>query len=218
MNLTQKFLAFTLLGAGWVLWLLVGLSIVSVAIMFERALYLSSRKLPDGLLAELKKLLFDGNVDGARKLLSGRGGIEAQVALEGLEQLPRGAGAVAEAMTGARTRERLHLERYLAILGTLGNNAPFIGLFGTVLGIIKAFHDLSLNDPTRAGSSASAVMAGISEALVATAVGLAVALPAVVAFNYFKGIVKRAVANSESMAKLLSAHAERLGAVAREAA
>ena len=201
MNLTQKFLAFTLLGAGWVLWLLVGLSVVSVAIMFERSLYLSSRKLPDGLLAELKKLLFDGNVDGARKLLSGRGGIEAQVALEGLEQLPRGAGAVAEAMTGARTRERLHLERYLAILGTLGNNAPFIGLFGTVLGIIKAFHDLSQNQ----GGGAAVVMAGISEALVATAVGLIVAIPAVMAFNFFQRRVRARLARADELAHAILA-------------
>jgi biopolymer transport protein ExbB len=201
MNLTQKFLAFTLLGAGWVLWLLVGLSVVSVAIMLERALYLSSRKLPDGLLAELKKLLFDGNVEGARKLLSGRGGIEAQVALEGLEQLPRGAGAVAEAMTGARTRERLHLERNLAVLGTLGNNAPFIGLFGTVLGIIKAFHDLSQNQ----GGGAAVVMSGISEALVATAVGLIVAIPAVMAFNFFQRRVRARLARADELAHAILA-------------
>jgi biopolymer transport protein ExbB len=201
MNLTQKFLAFTLLGAGWVLWLLVGLSVVSVAIMLERALYLSARKLPDDLLGELKKLLFAGNVDGARKLLSGRGGIEAQVALEGLDQLPRGPGAVAEAMTGARTRERLHLERNLAILGTLGNNAPFIGLFGTVLGIIKAFHDLSQNQ----GGGAAVVMAGISEALVATAVGLIVAIPAVMAFNYFQRRVRARLARADELAHAILA-------------
>src|SRR5215470_7236595 len=208
MNLTQKFLAFTLLGAGWVLWLLVGLSVVSVAIMLERALYLSARKLPDAILGELKKLLFDGNVDGAKKLLAGRGGIEAQVALEGLDQLPRGAGAMAEAMTGARTRERLHLERNLAILGTLGNNAPFIGLFGTVLGIIKAFHDLSQNQ----GGGAAVVMAGISEALVATAVGLIVAIPAVMAFNYFQRRVRARLARADELAHAILATVRKEGA------
>src|SRR5215510_3683701 len=205
MNLTQKFLAFTLLGAGWVLWLLVGLSVISVAIMIERALYLSARKLPDGILGELKKLLFDGNVEGAKKLLTGRGGIEALVAREGLEQLPRGAAAMAEAMTGARTRERLHLERNLAILGTLGNNAPFIGLFGTVLGIIKAFHDLSQNQ----GGGATVVMAGISEALVATAIGLLVAIPAVMAFNYFQRRVRARLARADEVAHLILASARR---------
>jgi biopolymer transport protein ExbB len=201
MNLTQKFLAFTLLGAGWVLWLLVGLSVLSVAIMLERTLYLHARKLPDDILGELKKLLFAGNVDGAKKLLSGRGGIEAQVALEGLDHLKGGAGAVAEAMTGARARERLHLERYLAILGTLGNNAPFIGLFGTVLGIIKAFHDLSQNQ----GGGAAVVMAGISEALVATAVGLIVAIPAVMAFNYFQRRVRARLARADELAHAILA-------------
>ncbi len=136
---------------------------------------------------------------------------------QGLRGLDYGA-AVDELMDGELVRQKARFEERLSFLGTLGNNAPFIGLFGTVLGIIKAFHDLSLNDPTRAGGNASAVMAGISEALVATAVGLAVALPAVVAFNYFKAVVKRAVANSEAMAKLVAAHAERLGVAAREAA
>ncbi|MBM3274146.1 MAG: MotA/TolQ/ExbB proton channel family protein [Candidatus Sericytochromatia bacterium] len=78
-----------------------------------------------------------------------------------------------------RLRERNAAERGLVILGTLGNNAPFIGLFGTVLGIIKAFHDLAQS----ASQGPSAVMAGISEALVATAVGILVAIPAVIAFN-----------------------------------
>ena len=106
---------------------------------------------------------------------------------------------MAEAMTGARTRERLHLERNLAILGTLGNNAPFIGLFGTVLGIIKAFADLSKNQ----AGGAAAVMSGISEALVATAVGLMVAIPAVIFFNFFQGKVRKAMARVDAMAHLV---------------
>src|SRR5262245_61605443 len=140
MTLTQRFLTFTLLGANWVLWLLVGLSVVSVAIMLERLVFLSSSRLPEDLVGELKKRLAAGDAARARELLMGRAGIEARIALAGLEHLARGADAAAEAMTGTRTRERLQLERNLAILGTLGNNAPFIGLFGTVLGIIKAFH------------------------------------------------------------------------------
>ena len=94
-------------------------------------------------------------------------------------------------MAAVKARLRLELERHLGILGTLGNNAPFIGLFGTVLGIIKAFADLA-QQPGRRG--AAAVMAGISEALVATAVGLLVAIPAVVAFNIFQGRVRRTMA------------------------
>src|SRR3989339_396660 len=82
--------------------------------------------------------------------------------------------------------ERLKLERYLGVLGTLGNVAPFIGLFGTVVGIIKAFQDLAL-----AGGGGPAVVArGIAEALVATAAGLVVAIPAVIIYNYFTRKVK----------------------------
>src|SRR5262245_253411 len=110
MNLTQKLLAFTLVGANWVLWLLVVLSVVSVAIMLERMFFLWSRRLPDDLLQALKKSLLAGDTEGARKLLAGRLAIEAQVALEGLGRSPAGAGAVAEAMTGVRARERLQLE------------------------------------------------------------------------------------------------------------
>ena len=124
---------------------------------------------------------------------------EVRVALVGIEELGRGHTATAEAMAAARSRERLALERRLGILGTLGNNAPFIGLFGTVLGIIKAFADLAKNQ----GGGAAVVMAGIAEALVATAVGLLVAIPAVVAFNIFQGRVRRTVGRIDTMAHLV---------------
>ena len=96
-------------------------------------------------------------------------------------------------MASAKSRERLALEKRLGILGTLGNNAPFIGLFGTVLGIIKAFADLAQNQGP-AGRRWSC--AGISEALVATAVGLLVAIPAVIAYNIFQGRVRRTMSGS----------------------
>src|SRR5262249_16978265 len=148
------------------------------------------------VVGELNRRLAAGETDGARELLRGRKGIEAQVALEGLTHLGSGADAAAEAMNSMRTRERLQLERNLAILGTLGNNAPFIGLFGTVLGIIKAFHDLSMNQ----GGGAGVVMSGISEALVATAIGLLVAIPAVIAFNYFQRRVRTRLAGADELA------------------
>jgi biopolymer transport protein ExbB len=102
-------------------------------------------------------------------------------------------------MASVRARERLALEKHLGILGTLGNNAPFIGLFGTVLGIIKAFADLAKNQ----GGGAAVVMAGIAEALVATAVGLLVALPAVVAFNVFQGRIRRTMGRIDTLAHLV---------------
>jgi biopolymer transport protein ExbB len=90
-------------------------------------------------------------------------------------------------------------ERNLSVLATIGNNAPFIGLFGTVLGIIKAFHDLS----QQATTGAATVTSGISEALVATAIGLLVAIPAVIAFNLFQRRVKTALAEAESLKSFL---------------
>ena len=98
--------------------------------------------------------------------------------------------------------ERQKLDSGLVFLGTLGNNAPFIGLFGTVIGIIQAFADLASNP----AGGPSVVMAGISEALVATAVGLLVAIPAVVAYNVFQRQVKRRVSNADSLIRMLVAH------------
>ena len=105
-------------------------------------------------------------------------------------------------MSGYLLMERPHLEKNLGFLATLGSNAPFIGLLGTVLGIIHAFASLSTSqgDP-------SVVMRGISEALVATAVGLFVAIPAVVAFNYFQKQVKFILINAESVKQICVAYA-----------
>jgi biopolymer transport protein ExbB len=104
-------------------------------------------------------------------------------------------------MVGRKAHERMRLERNLAFLGTLGNNAPFIGLFGTVLGIIRSFHDLAGNQAGGVGI----VMAGISEALVATAVGLLVAIPAVIGFNFFNRRVRQVLANVDALAHVVLA-------------
>jgi biopolymer transport protein ExbB len=197
MDLTQKLLAFTLLGTQWVLWLLIALSVLSIAIMIERFLYLVSRRVDlDRLMRDVREGLRAGDAEGIAKRYAGSEAIEAVVAVTGLREASRGAAATAEAMAAARSRQRQLMERHLAVLGTLGNNAPFIGLFGTVLGIIRAFHDLKEN----AQSGADAVMGGISEALVATAVGLLVAIPAVMAFNYFNRRVRFGVARSDQVA------------------
>jgi biopolymer transport protein ExbB len=200
MHLTQRILGFTLIGSDWVLWLLLGLSVLSVTVMIERAVALrGSATDVDGLGRELLARLRDGDLPGAKVLLSAERTPAAVVAAAGVAVLDRGADAVAETMAATKSRLRIDLERNLGVLGTLGNNAPFVGLFGTVLGIIKAFADLSRNQ----GGGASAVMSGISEALVATAVGLMVAIPAVIAFNFFQGRVRKALARIDTMAHLV---------------
>lgn len=208
MNLTQKLLSFALLGAEWVLWLLIILSVASVAIMIERALYFNGLRIDFEELADsLRRLLVKGDFEGARKKAKGTRGVEAEVALVGLQEVERGPEAVAAAMMGAKSRIKLNLERNLAFLGTLGSNAPFIGLFGTVLGIIKAFKDLALSQGggAQAAGGIAAVMTGISEALVATAVGLLVAIPAVVAFNIFNRKVRSVAAHIDSLAHIILA-------------
>jgi biopolymer transport protein ExbB len=212
MRITERLLAFTLLGSEWVLWLLIVLSILSVAVMVERWLAFP-RRAPDldNLAANLLESLGRGDIGAARKAIGEPQTPEARVGLVGLSEMKRGRDAVGEAMASAKARERLALERRLGILGTLGANAPFIGLFGTVLGIIKAFADLAQN---QGAGGAAVVMRGISEALVATAVGLLVAIPAVIAYNIFQGRVRRTMQRIDTMAHLILSAADPAPAVA----
>ena len=115
-------------------------------------------------------------------------------------------------MQGAAALQRMKLERRLAYLGTLGNNAPFIGLFGTVIGVVDAFEALGQQSATVAAATAAAgmapqeVMKAIAEALVATAVGLAVAIPAVALYNWFQRHSKAILANTDALGRVLLAH------------
>ncbi len=202
-SIVQKLLGITLLGSAWILWLLIGLSILSVSIMFERFFYFRKARIhfPE-FSKKLSKVLLDGDVNEIVKLCAQSPALESQVVLRGLEHQKRGPRAMEESMLAYVISERQNLDRGVVVLGTLGNNAPFIGLFGTVLGIIIAFQDLARNP----AGGPSVVMAGISEALIATAVGLMVAIPAVVAFNYFQRVVRRHVSNAEAVVKVTIAH------------
>jgi biopolymer transport protein ExbB len=196
----QKLLAIVNLGAAWVLWLLIGLSVISVGIMIERAAFFLARRLPNR--DELAGWLLGGDFAKARGLVADRAGIEADVLRAALAQTEQGPDSVAKVVDAAMKKSRLEYESRLAYLATLGNNAPFIGLFGTVLGIIRAFGDLAKN-PSATG--ASSVMSGISEALIATAVGLLVALPAVVAYNVFQRALRRSSQRAAYFGDLLEA-------------
>jgi biopolymer transport protein ExbB len=200
LNLVKSFLGLTLIGAEWVLWVLVCLSVLSVAIIFERSLFFFRTR--QNFLAfnvALMDYLKRGEFSQAEGLCSSSPSLAARVALQGIRNRQISSEAMGSSMDAMIVGERSKLDRGLVVLGTLGNNAPFIGLFGTVIGIIKAFHDLALNPQ----GGPSIVMAGISEALVATAVGLLVAIPAVIAFNAFTRLVKNQVADAQSLSKLL---------------
>ena len=198
----QRLLAFTLLGAVWVLWLLVALSVLSVAVMLERGLYFGQRRMSKRF-PELLRLCEGGSLDKAAQLAQGDA-MEAEVVRAAARVASSGQAAVEKAVASTIDRRRLEYERWLFVLGTLGNNAPFIGLFGTVLGIIRAFADLAAH-PGGATAGASTVMAGISEALVATAVGLFVAIPAVLSFNIYQRLLKRVVGRSQSLGNAIAA-------------
>ncbi|HYI02471.1 MotA/TolQ/ExbB proton channel family protein [Hyalangium sp.] len=194
--LSRKLLGVTLTSAEWVLWLLVVLSVLSIALMLERAVYFATHRLPDSESLALK--LARGEFDAVRTAIQGKKGMEAAVIREGLASTEQGADTVEQVIASTISRERPQYERYLSFLGTLGNNAPFIGLFGTVLGIIKAFNDLGAAN-VKGAAIQQTVMAGISEALVATAVGLAVAIPAVVAFNAFSRQLKTLTSRTNAL-------------------
>ncbi len=130
-------------GASWVLWLMLALSVVSLAVMLERAwLFWSLRDDVEALMRDLGRLLRGGDLEGARRRLEASPSAEAAVVVAGVVEADLGADAAEEAMAGASALQRMKLERRLAYLGTLGNNAPFIGLLGTVIGIVGAFEEL----------------------------------------------------------------------------
>ncbi len=211
-------------GAEWVLWLMLALSVLSLAIMLERAwLFWTLRDNVDALMRDLRQLLRSGDMAGARRRLEASPSAAAAVVLAGLADADLGPAAAEEAMSAAAGVQRLKLERRLAFLGTLGNNAPFIGLLGTVIGIVGAFEALGkANSAPVAGVAASqlapaAVMTNIAEALVATAVGLLVAIPAVAAFNFFSRLVRTTAANTNALESVLLAHLKAIPNARREA-
>ncbi|HEY2409750.1 MAG TPA: MotA/TolQ/ExbB proton channel family protein [Polyangiaceae bacterium] len=201
----------TSFGAAWVMWMMIGLSVISVAIMLERGwFYLSLRDDVARLAAELRNLLRDGDIDAAIGALEKSPSAEAAVVVAGLRESDRGMKAADEAMQGASALQKMKLERWLAYLGTLGNNAPFIGLFGTVIGVVQAFEQLGKQGMSMAQAQSSAapqqVMAAIAEALVATAVGLAVAIPAVAMYNFYTRIARAKLANTDALSHVLLAY------------
>jgi biopolymer transport protein ExbB len=201
--MNEAFKALALVGDIWVLWVLLAASVISVGVVLERWWTFKKNKINfPPFLEELGKRLDRNDPVAARQLARNTGGVESKVALAGLLVLSKGSASVEEAMTSRLVLERTQLEKNLIVLGTLGNNAPFIGLFGTVLGIIKAFNDLAVTG----GSGASVVMSGVSSALIATAFGILVAIPAVIANNYFQTRLRRISSNAQSLIHLFQVY------------
>jgi biopolymer transport protein ExbB len=183
-------------GSRWVLWLLIALSLGALAVVIDRIWFFIQERRPEDQIKKAVEALQKDSPEAALKALAGARSMEANVLRSCISRAAEGPEAVDEHRAAIVELERQRYEKRLAFLGTLGNNAPFIGLFGTVLGIIRAFHDLA--GSTLQGTSA--VMSGIAEALVATGVGLLVALPAVASYNAFTRHVEASAASADAYA------------------
>jgi biopolymer transport protein ExbB len=199
-------------GSIWVLWLLFALSAASLAVCVERWFFYRHKSQGVRELASaLDSHLTRGAWDEALRVLGSAPSVSAAVARAGLNLAGLGPEAAHRGMQSAMGLERKALEARLAYLGTLGNNAPFVGLFGTVIGIIMAFEELGRASAATGAAGASqvasaAVMAAIAEALVATAVGIFVALPAVAAYNYFQRRSTLLLDDAEALSNLILAY------------
>ncbi len=191
------------IGKDWTVWILIGLFIFAMAVTVERSIYIYRNRgdnadLVDQVLAGLGK----NSEDPAaliEKASEGKYGMEGRIVSKTLRGWKFGVEAMGEFAAAAIEAETRSLDKRLVVLSTLGNNTPFIGLLGTVLGIMKAFRDLAL----MGDAGPAVVMKGISEALIATAFGLGAAIPCVIAFNVLSKQVKSKLSNSEEMVKII---------------
>jgi biopolymer transport protein ExbB len=207
MLVESLFKGFTVVGSEWVLWILIGLSFVSTAVVVAKWKSLSRiekvgldfwNAKVEGWIAGDSVPLSDAETE---QLAVQYPCLEAKI-VKVLQKAKNNQSVDRDKIAeGIIIKERILLEKQLSFLGTLGSNAPFIGLFGTVLGIIKAFADL--NHAQSGAGGMGSVMAGLSEALVATAVGLLVAIPSVIFYNLFQKKVKTIVQRTQSLAAII---------------
>ena len=197
-------------GASWVLWVLIFLSVASLAIMIDRVrVFRAQKDSLVGLVRDLHRFLGEGNRKGAIARLTRSTNAESTIVLAGLAEWDHGKAAAQEAMAAATGLVRSRLERRLLFLGTVGNNAPFVGLLGTVIGVLGAFDALGQVSGSATELAPEHVMGAIAEALVATAVGLLVAIPSVLVFNYFTARAAAAIADAETLGHVLLTYMER---------
>jgi len=183
-----------------VLYLLLMLSFLSMVMIVERFLFLKKRiSHSKKRQAELKEILETQNYKKLEFLTSHPNEIEDRAIRLSLEHFKNfGESGVEEIVKYISLSEKPRYEKFLGFLATVGSNGPYIGLFGTVLGIMKAYNDMSASS-----AGGTSVMAGISSALIATAAGLMVAIPAVLAFNFYSKLVKSIFSNLDSCKELL---------------
>jgi len=207
--LTEKIIAVAHYLDNVVLWILIVLSVLSVGMILERFFALGKVSSESNKVrARIRQALQANSVDDFEILARDTNSLEGRSASYALRHMKdAGSKGLEEVFNTYALTERADLERFLNFLATIGSNAPYIGLFGTVLGIMKAFNDLAQS--TDAGQQT--VMAGIALALIATAAGLFVAIPAVIFYNYFNKKVKSIYQSLEAVKELGLAYAKKKG-------
>ncbi|MBV8081912.1 MAG: MotA/TolQ/ExbB proton channel family protein [Candidatus Eremiobacteraeota bacterium] len=169
------------------MWILLVMSVVSIGIVFERFFFFSRQHSdPTQLLKEIGDRVSRDDMNGAIAVCDRHHGMLPKILQFGLYRHEKSRADISDALSIALLEQLNALEANLSIIGTVAVIAPFVGLFGTVLGIIRAFQDIAL----KGNSTPAVVAAGVSEALITTAAGLLVAVVAVVFFNYFKSRIK----------------------------
>jgi len=168
---------------GFTMYILLAVSVLSLAIIIERYVYYRrrSRIKREEFMKEISDELKSGNLKKALEICKNTDTPFSSVVYYGLNLYGHSEVVISNTMEREVTIETTRLERFTSIVGTIGSTAVYIGLFGTVLGIIRAFRDIAASG----SGGISVVISGISEALVCTAMGLCVAVPAVIAYNYF---------------------------------
>lgn len=207
--LSEKIFAFAHVADQVVLWILIALSILSIGMILERFFALRRVSADSARVrTRVRAALQSNSVEDVEAIAKDMDTLEGRAAGYALKHMKdNGSRGLEEIFNTFSLTERPELERFLGFLATVGSNAPYIGLLGTVLGIMKAFNDLA----QAAEAGQQTVMAGISVALVATAAGLFVAIPAVIAYNYYSKKVRSVMQSLESVKELCLAYAKKKG-------
>ena len=201
MKIDKAFSALAGFGAGWVFWLLVALSLIAFAIAADRVVCLvASRDDVGRLKDDVVDALGAGQLAKAMARLRSSPSYEAKVVLAGLSS--DGQSAAEERMASVSQFSKLTMEKNLSVLATIGANAPFVGLLGTVIGIIRAFRALDAAQ----GRVSAHLLSEIGEALIATAVGLLVALPTIAFYNAFQRAVSARLVRADAFGREILAH------------
>ena len=182
---------------GWVMLPLALCSLLALTVIVERCIWgpRRSRVIPDELLAQVRDLISRGRIDELMGLCRAQESPLARIVLVAARNVRRSRQEVVTAVEAVGKKEAFELQKYLPILGTIAAIAPLLGLLGTVSGMIRTFAVIK----DHGVGNAPALAGGISEALLTTAVGLAIAIPTLVFHHYFRQKTRRLIVETETI-------------------